>query len=662
MSTEYVFVDDNLAAEKAVEHLSTFSRLGYDTEATGLDLLGGSRLLLMQLGTRDFCYVFDARKVNTQLLKPILESKSILKVLHNAKFDYQSTKIGTGILLDNVFDTMLAYRLLTSGLIETGDGKYVPAGFRDKSRKNFPYKSLNFLTQRYLGISLDKEVRDTFINHPYDKNFSAAQIKYAAEDIFYLHPLCDILSQKLAEEDLIETALLEFELVPAIADMELNGVFINSKRWLEIIGEAQKHADIFEQRIAEEFSRIPGLQEQNTLFGESLIEINSPAQILKAFKKLGFEDLEKTDEKALKEVDHPLADAILEYRGYQKLVSTYGKSFLARIHKKTGRLHTTFHQLGADTGRQSSENPNLQNIPNDKEDEEVSISFRDCFQAQPNDDEETVLLTADYSQCELRILAEVSQDQKFLEIFANDQDLHIITAQQVFHLTDAELDAFFRVKKKDKPGNNILELFSGEEIAAYRKVSDCRSKTKTINFGIVYGRSAFAIAAALKIPFSEAEEMLNAYFNTYFGVKSWLDNNHKEIMRGRNSSGIGYARTIIGRKKYFYIPTDCSEEDFKKSKGSVRRMGNNHVIQGVNADITKKALIELRRAYQNIPKAKCLFSVHDEIVSECPKRIADQVAVIKAEEMRKAFHYFIKNVPVGSGDKVSVSIATLWAK
>jgi len=647
--TEYIYVDEDYAAREAVDYLMKQDRLGYDTETTGLKLIGGfSRLLLMQLGTEEVTYLFDARKIDTQILREPLESESILKILHNAKFDYQSTILDTGIILKNVFDTMLAYRLLTSGLIEDGQGGYIHAGFRDKSKRQWPYKPLKFLTQKYLGITLDKTQRETFATHQYNREFSTDQLKYAADDIIVLPPLCDILSQELAEKDLIDTAVLEFQFVRPTAEMELNGVCINKEKWRGIIAEAKNQADGFSQEMA---GILAPLADQNTLFGESVINIKSPDQLLGAFKKLGI-DLENTDEKMLKKVDHPLARLILQHRTYTKLISTYGEPILRKINSGTNRLHFTLHQLGADTGRLSSEKPNIQNIPQDREEADVKISFRDCFEAE----EGNKLLTADYSQCELRILAELSQDAKFLEIFRSGDDLHIITSQQVFSYTDAELDIYLKLKKKDHPDVDLRDFFSAEEVAAYKKIGDFRDKTKTINFGIVYGLSAWSLADRFKIPQGEAETILDDYFKTYSGIKRWLGKNAYETVANR------YARTILGRKKFFSLADPQNEDDFRRSKGATRRMGNNHVIQGTNADITKEALVRLQEAYDDIDGAKLLFTVHDEIISECPAGIADHVAEVKAEIMKEAFHRFIKTVPVGKKDKVSVTIANHWSK
>jgi DNA polymerase-1 len=315
-------------------------------------------------------------------------------------------------------------------------------------------------------------------------------------------------------------------------------------------------------------------------------------------------------------------------------------------------LHFTLHQLGADTGRLSSEKPNIQNIPQDREDQDVKISFRDCFEAEPGN----VILTADYSQCELRILAERSQDKGFLEIFRRGDDLHIITSQQVFGYSDKELEIYLKIKPKDYPDANLLDMFSAEEVTAYKTVADFREKTKTINFGIVYGLSAWSLAERFKIPQAEAEKILDDYFKTYSGIKRWLGRNAHETLVNR------YAKTIIGRKKYFHLADPEDEERFRRSKAATRRMGNNHGIQGTNADITKEALTRLQDAYDEIEGAKLLFTVHDEIVSEVPASMAEYVAGLKAEIMKEAFHRFVKTVPVGKDDKVSVTIASHWTK
>lgn len=571
-------------------------------------------------------------------------------VVSNCKYDYQSTKHDTGIVLNNIFDTMLAYRLLTSGRIENGQGGYVPAGFRDKNKKIFPYKSLKFLCEKYLGLTLNKEIRKSFTDNQYTKEYTKQQLEYAAQDVLVLHPLCDILSEALIKEDLINTALLEFQFVRPCAEMELNGVYINKDKWRYIIDCARVEAEHISSKI---MKLVMPLSDQNTLFGATTVNIKSQPQLLDIFYKLGYE-LESTDEKVLKKCDHPLADYVLEFRAYEKLISTYGEAILKKIYKTTNRLHFTLHQLGADTGRLSSEKPNIQNIPNDIEEpnSNVILSFRDCFEAE----EDNVILTADYSQVELRILAEVSQDPKFLEIFRSGHDLHIITSQQVFRYTDSELDIYLAIKKKDKPNICLENLFSHKEIIIYKKIHDYRTKTKTINFGIVYGLSAWSLAERFKMPESEAEKILNNYFHTYSGIKKWLNNNGHEAVVNR------YAKTLLGRKKYFTLANSDDEKMFRRSKAAIRRMGNNAVIQGTNADITKEALINLQEVYDDIPGAKILFTVHDEIVSECPETITERVAKIKAEVMKKAFHRFIKTVPVGKDDIVLVTAASHWSK
>jgi DNA polymerase I-like protein with 3'-5' exonuclease and polymerase domains len=392
----YVYVDNDVEAEKAVDYLCGFIRLGYDTETTGLKIIEGKdKLLLMQLGTEEVAYLFDVRKINPEILRRPLESPDILKVLHNAKFDYQVTFLETGIRLTRVFDTMLAYRLLNSGLIEDGKGGFVAAGFRDKNKRQFPYKSLKFLCQKYLGIVLDKGVRKSFSDQKYNKEFTNKQLEYAAADVLVIHPLCDILSQRLLEEELIETALLEFEFVTPVSEMEINGVKINCEKWRDVISTAQVQAGLC---AAEILAIVDPLQDQHTLFGASTVNIKSQSQLIDAFRKLGFE-LESTDNKILQNCEHVLADHIIHYRAYEKLISTYGEVVLKKISENTGRLHFNLHQLGTHTGRLSSDNPNIQNIPQDREDQEVKISFRDCFEAPAGNK----ILTADYSQCELRI-------------------------------------------------------------------------------------------------------------------------------------------------------------------------------------------------------------------------------------------------------------------
>ncbi|MBD3260541.1 MAG: hypothetical protein GF334_02515 [Candidatus Altiarchaeales archaeon] len=1061
-SRKYVYIKDDVHATEVIDHLSGFNRLGYDVETTGLNIIGGEdRLLLMQLGTEEVAYLFDPRKMDPMLLQGILEDPNILKIGHNLKFDYQATRCELGIQLDNMFDTMLAYRLLNSGLVrEAATGKLVANGLANKNKKQFPYKGLNYLTEHFLSISLDKSVRSSFSDRQYDREFTDKQLAYAADDVLVLHPLCDLLSQQLENEGLIDTAVLEFEFLRAVSEMEINGVCIDKEHWRKIIADCAQYKDQIASRISE---ILEPFQDQNTLFGTSTVNIGSKEQILDAFHNLGYE-IENTEEKTLKKIDHDLANSLLEWRGYDKLISTYGEAILRRINRNTNRLHFTLLQLGTHTGRLSSEKPNIQNIPQDKDEGEVTVSFRECFRAAPGNK----ILTADYSQCipvdelvctqygispmgecfsseiqvpsmnelgttpisaylpkgrketikittvdgftvsstrdhrlltdhgwveagnisshhrlvlsrdwlwynpqlkrrdalfcemlgywtgdgsfcsggvqfakgedkyqdvyfyldqiaqscfkkdlkdhdgtsswdligkkikeefrrwgcspakasekevpslvlqsgrwgiqsylrglfeadgwfigteknnvvafstrseklsrqvqllllglgifskrssyyekttlggkdysgvqyrvsicdsfnldlferevgfisqikkeilanrkvcryrstsdyvvlseeaiktlqemakkeanwhsirreffmnyynssqgklrdytrsklhelftrypsippvigwehkaysapvkvetvgekevadltvpeqhafsvggvfvhncELRILAEVSQDRRFIEIFESGGDLHIITAQQVFGFSDKELEIFKKVKKEDHPDNNLLDLFGENDLSIYHKVSDFRSKTKVINFGIAYGLSAWSLAERFKISTEEAEGILNDYFSTYYGIKRWLDKN------GHESIALRYSKTILGRKRYYHLADPEDEYLFRKSKNSVRRAGNNAVIQGTNADITKEALNRLQREYDNLGHSKLLFTVHDEIVSEVPEDKAEVVAKIKAEVMRQAFHRFVKTVPVGKDDEVSVTIADHWTK
>jgi DNA polymerase-1 len=643
----YVYIDETYKAEEALEYLSTFTRLGYDVETTGLKIVDGQdKLLLMQLGTEDMAYLFDPRRIDGRLLGPILENPDILKIGHNLKFDYQATRRELGIQMSGMFDNQLAYRLLTSGLIDGHNGGLIPMG--EKHKKQFPYKSFAFLAKKYLGINMDKSVRTSFINHQYHKEFTPKQLSYAADDVLFLHPLCDILSGLLQDEGLIETALLEFEFIRPCSEMEINGVTIDQDHWRRIIQEAKSQSEVVRTDIT---AMLEPFQDQNTLFGASTVNISSKDQLLDAFEKLGF-PLENTEEKTLKLVDHPLAAQLLQWRGYDKLVSTYGEPVLQKISRQDHRLHATFHQLGTTTGRLSSDKPNLQNMPQDREDEFVKISFRECFQALPGNK----ILTADYSQCELRILAEVSQDKRFIEIFEGGGDLHILTAQQVFGITDEEVAVFNEVKKKDHPSVNLLDLYSESDVSLYQRVYAFRNQTKTINFGIAYGLSAWSLAESFKIPQNEAEQILEDYFNTYSGIKRWLD------MNGHESIALRYSKTILGRKRYYTLADPEDEQMFRRSKNATRRAGNNAVIQGTNADITKEAMNKLQRAYDNIEGAKLLFTVHDEIVSEIPEDRAEEVAKIKAEIMAQAFHRFVQTVPVGNNDEVGVTIADHWNK
>ncbi len=461
---------------------------------------------------------------------------------------------------------------------------------------------------------MDKTIRETF----YDPSspslrgkFTNDQLEYAARDAQILFEIFEKQSKILKADDLVETAKLEFAVVPVVAEMELRGSLIDQEKWRSHIKELMEKRNTINKDIQDELRHLTDYS-QVDLFGNvsDSINLDSPLQLLEAFKKLGVE-LPNTSEATLSRTDHSLAKKMLEYRGYEKMITSFGETILEKIHPLDKRLHPDFIQLGADTGRFACNNPNLQQIPADS-------GFRSCFIASDG----YKLITADYSQMELRIMAEVSEDPAFLEAFNKDVDLHTLTASQMFRIPTDKVD-------KEK-----------------------RFQAKSINFGLMYGRGPASLGNQIGLSIEDSKKLLDVYFATYKKVKRWLDNMGRDALRD------GYVRTIGGRKRSFIMP-ERTDPDYQKLVGSIERQGKNMPIQGTSADITKYALVyiadELKKEKYD---AYLIHTVHDEIVTEARADVVDEVAAMVEEKMAEAWKKLIKLVPI----KVDVHVAECWEK
>ena len=562
--------------------------ISLDVEVNSLDP-HSAKLLLFQLAVPDKAYLFDARHLDLRPFQEVLGDEKILKIAQNAKFDYGMLKELVGIEIVNIFDTMLAERVLTCGLTKLGD------------------LSLVSLSRKYLGLELSKEIRKTFENHLRD--FTKKQLDYAATDVLVLFPIYEVQKARLEKERLEKIASLEFKLVPVVSEMELRGFLIDVERWRRAIDDYRRKAKEVDQKMQEEL-RPYSRATQKDLFGNhaNVVNLNSPSQIMEAFRRVGL-DLPSTGEEILARHDHPLAKLLLEYREYEKIISAFGDNLLAKINPKTGRIHPDYMQIGADTGRFACSNPNLQQIPTDS-------LFRSCFIASPDHK----LVVADYSQIELRIMAELSEDPVFMKAFREDQDLHALTASQMFGIP--------------------LDQITKER----------RFQAKSINFGLMYGRGAKSLAAQLEVSEEESRQLLDKYFRQYHRVKTWLDSVAREAVRR------GYSTTLGGRKRYYEKVTPA-DPNYERQASYIERQGKNTPIQGTSADITKMALVNIR---QRIRKEKLdavpIHTVHDEVVVEARTSVAERTAKIVKEEMERAGEELLKKVPV----KVEVAVSDVW--
>jgi DNA polymerase I-like protein with 3'-5' exonuclease and polymerase domains len=482
----------------------------------------------------------------------LLSNEKLLKIFHNAKFDLQFLQAEC----NNIFDTYLAERLLTAGITPLNK------------------LSLKDIAWKYTGKTLDKSLQTSF--EPGQK-LTSEQVRYAAQDVEVLEAIFEAQKEKLLKEGLQETALLEFAIVPAVAQIERNGVLV-----------ALDKLEVLNTKLT---GRVAYLEEELRKLINKDINFNSPAQVKVVLHELGF-GVVSTDKKALKKIAHPFAETLLEHREVSKLISSFVKALPKHINSVTGRVHSNFHQLGADTGRFTCSKPNLQQIPKEQE-------WRDLFIASPGHK----LITADYNQIELRILAEFSQDPVFLEAYRNGKDLHQETAD---------------------------------------KIGGSREAAKEINFGLCYGMGSTGLAEKLGIGQKEAQGFITAYFKAYPQVKATLDD------LGLKAVSQGFSQTPLGRKRYFN-PVDS----FGAQKG-LERQGRNTPIQSCCGDILKQAI----RILAPQPDINILNLVHDEIVFEVPEHLSAESEQVVKDAMIQAGEQFIKSVPV----EVDTVVDTLWRK
>lgn len=462
---------------------------------------------------------------------------------------------------------------------------------------------LEAVAARYLNERVDKEEQLS----DWSGELSAAQLEYAARDAAVLIPLREKMIERLKADALLRVAQLEFECVLPVATMELAGIFLDKERWREQLAVVEKRraelAAELQDMLAEESM-------QGSLFGGPTrldLNLDSHVQLTKALTRRGIEVPDSTRNWKLQ----PLAEkhieikTLLEYRTVQKALTSYGENILNEINPVTGRIHADFRQIGAPTGRFACTNPNIQQVPH-------GIEYRRCFRAP----EGRKLIISDYSQIELRILAHVTQDPGFIEAFNSGADLHRVTAAQVFNVP--------------------LEEVTKEQ----------RDFAKRLNFGVVYGIGAQRFSLMTGLSQSDAEGIMSRYFKTYRGLDAWLRDAARKAVHERA------ARTLTGRLARFrFDPED------RQAASLAQRNGKNMPIQGLSADILKRAL---RLLHDNLKDTgACIVNiVHDEIVVETD---ADEaVALVKKveEAMCAAGEEYVTCVPI----KVESEVADEWVK
>jgi DNA polymerase-1 len=574
-SYRLVTAGNDLAA--IAKTLQEAEAIGLDTETTALSPRDG-KVRLLQLATPEETFVIDMFEVNDlSPLKEVLEAGPV-KAGHNLKFDYEFLHDLYGISLSPVFDTMLAAQVLSGG-------NYAAS------------YSLEAVAERYLDESLDKSEQRS----DWSGELSGAQLEYAARDARILLPLRERLAGALEEEELGRISSIEFEAVATIAEMELAGVKLDVARWKELEVAVRERRDRAAERLESFFPPSEGVLPLEGL-GPRL-NLNSPKQITDAFGTLGIE-LPDTKVWTLLKVDHPAAKALLEYRELQKKLGTYLETYPNFISPKTGRIHANFLQCRVPTGRLACAAPNIQQIPHEDE-------FRRCFVAEVG----YTLVISDYSQIELRILAEVSDDPAFVTAFQRGDDLHRLTAATMYGVPMEEV------------------------------TKDQRSDAKRINFGLMYGRGARSLSAQLGTDEERGRQLIDEYFANYPKVQRFLQRTANRAMRDRT------LRTLAGRVRKF------GNDPVADDRGAMRREAMNFPIQGAASDIAKLALVYVREGLEGLD-ARLINSIHDEFVVECAEERAEEVSEKTQAAMVRAGEDILEKVPV----EVEATISREWRK
>jgi DNA polymerase I len=601
----------------ACERLARHSEVGFDTETTSLSPFEGRVRLVQLAAPGEAVYVFDLDRFTGEgddasrrergraheslaPLRRLLAATRPVKIAHNGKFDAKWVKHYLGVELCGDFDSRADNKneVERGGLFDTLLASQLVSAGEQEDRH-----SLASVSERYLNQPVDKTQQ---VSNWSMKELSAAQLEYAARDAALMLPLRLKLVEALRANSLTRTAQLEFECVVPLAELELTGVHLEQDCWRAKLKEIAAQRDVLYEKLQEALAEEPA---QQSLFGPVRADLNldSHVQLTRALTRLGVPVPDSTRNWKLEPLaaEFPVVRDILDYRTLQKTLK-FGETLLEAVNPQTGRIHPHFHQIGAPTGRMSCTDPNVQQVPH-------AFNMRRCFRAPRG----RKLVDADYSQIELRILADFTNDRGFVDAFRSGADLHRTTAAQIFNL---------------KP----------EEVS-----KEQRDFAKRLNFGVVYGIGARRFALLTGLKESEAEDLLKRYFATYRELDAWLREAGFKAVRERTAP-----RTVAGRLfRFNFDPED------KQAASLAQRNGKNAPIQGSSADIIKRAL-RLLHDHLKGTEARVVNVIHDEVVVECPEQGAEEFAKVVEDAMCAAGEEYVTAVPV----KVESTLTDEWVK
>lgn len=580
---EYKLVENEEELRQICDFFITKESVSIDTETTSTDAISAELVgLSFSVEEKKAFYVAvpanyeEALKI-VQIFKPLYESDKIMKIGQNIKYDYEVlTRYGV-TLQGKMFDTMIAHYLIQPEL----------------------HHNMDYMAETLLGyqtIHIEELLGPKGKKQKNMRDLSPTDIyEYAAEDADITLRLKNVLEPRLKELGVEELFWnIEMPLVRVLADMELNGVCLDTEALQDTSKIFTERMKQYEQEIykeaGEEFNISSPKQVGDILFGKLQI-MDKPKKTKTGQYVTSEEVLQSLESKS------PIVRNILNYRGMKKLLSTYIDALPKLINPRTGHIHTSFNQALTATGRLSSSDPNLQNIPVRTDD---GKEIRKCF--IPEDG--CLFFSADYSQIELRIMAHLSEDENMMEAFREGHDIHRATAAKIWHV---DID----------------------------KVTDAqRKKAKQANFGIIYGITTYGLAQRMDIPNGEAKELIEGYFRTFPKVQAYMEH-AKEVARAK-----GYAETLFHRRRYL---SDINSRN-ATVRGFAERNAINAPIQGTEADIIKVAMVRIWERFKKEGiRSKMILQVHDELNFSVFPEEREQVERIVIEEMQNAYPL---NVPL----------------
>ena len=581
LTYNYQLIDTEEKRRKIIQKLLTSKILSLDTETTGTEPMDAELVgMSFSIAENEAFYVpvpsdqDKALKIVNEF-RPVFENENSLKVGQNIKYDMIVLQNYGATVKGPLFDTMIAHYVLQPEL-----------------RHGMDYLAEIYL--HYQTIHIDELIGPKGKNQKNMRDLDPKDVYlYACEDADVTLKLKNVLEKELKENDAERLFYdIEMPLVPVLVNIERNGVLLDT----EALKQSSAHFTAQMEQIEKEIYELAG----------ETFNIASPKQVGEVlFDKLKIVEKAKktktgqyvTSEEVLESLrhKHPVVEKILEHRGLKKLLGTYIDALPQLINPRTGRVHTSFNQTVTATGRLSSSNPNLQNIPiRDENGKEIRKAFIP--------DEGCLFFSADYSQIELRIMAHLSEDKNMIDAFLSNHDIHAATAAKIY-----------KIDLKDVG-------------------SDMRRKAKTANFGIIYGISVFGLAERMNVDRKEAKELIDGYFETYPGVKAYMD---KSIQVAQEK---GYVETIFHRKRF--LPDINSRNAVVR--GYAERNAINAPIQGSAADIIKVAMARIYQRFQAEGiQAKMILQVHDELNFSVPVNEKERVEEIVIEEMEKAYRMHV---------------------